>query len=91
MALNAGLVPIASLNTDRRGNSSHNLTMTALDILYKQIPLDQTHVTFLSFKEFPGQYVALAVAGARDWDRDSVMAESTPDFPQSRLWMISTT
>lgn len=58
----------------------------------KLLPSVQRHFVLLFFKDYPGQYVAIAVAGSNDWatvDNDSSDIQRNINEMEIRMWTIN--
>ena len=48
------------------------------------VPKDQNHVLYLSFKNYHGQYLAIAIAGSSDWNMQAL------NVIEMRSWLVNT-
>ena len=58
----------------------------------KLLPTFQRHFVFLFFKDYPGQYIAIAVAGSQDWadiDNNTVNIQRNINDMEIRMWTIN--
>jgi hypothetical protein len=52
-------------------------------------PKGQKHVIYLGFKRFPGQFLAIAVAGVSHWEVSPGECQIGSLEPQLRLFMVN--
>ena len=58
----------------------------------KLLPTFQRHFIFLFFKDYPGQYIAIAVAGSLDWDavdNNNIAKKTNVNEMEIRMWTIN--
>ena len=86
------LYPIKEPSIDKQSKIILRLIIGMAPFL-KLLPTFQRHFVFLFFKDYPGQYIAIAVAGSQDWsdiDNNLTMKnQRNINDMEIRMWTIN--